>query len=75
MWGPFKASRSAFGEWLDKRGISQTELSQLSGVPRTTINSLARGEAKRPSRLTARKIVNALRDLDEDVDVRDFWDV
>lgn len=75
MWGPFKALRTKFGEWLDKRGISQTELSQLSGVPRTTINSLARGEAKRPSRLTARKIVQALRDIGEDVHTRDFWDV
>ncbi len=74
MW-IFKAPRTRFGKWLDQIGISQTDLSRSSGVPITTISSLARGEAKKPTRLTGRKLMKAIREIDPEAKERDFWDV
>lgn len=35
-------------EWREKRGLTQAELSKLSGVPQQTISSLETGERANP---------------------------
>lgn len=73
MW--FGPPLSKFGKWMKRRGISQVEMSELSGVPRGTIGNLARDETKRPTRLTLRKLWRAIKEIDPNVDPWDFWDM
>lgn len=75
MWRRFGPSRSKFGQWLDEHDVSHTTMSDKSGVPGTTIGSLARGDAKNPTRLTERKLKKAMKEIDPYVDARDFWDI
>ena len=67
--------RTKFGAWLNEHRLSQTELSRMSGVSSTTINSLSTGRAERPTRLTGRKLMRAVREIDPGVKESDFWDV
>lgn len=67
--------RTAFGKWLDKRGIKQQWLVEKSGVSRSTISQLASEEEREPTMKNARKIIKALRDLDPNVKSDDFWDM
>ncbi len=71
----FDMPRSAFGKWIKSHGVSTVELSEMSGVPRTTISSLATGEHKRPTRLTGRKLMKAIREIEPNAKESDFWDV
>ena len=68
-------NRSKLGKWLDDHGISQMDLSTWSGVSYRTVQDLVRGESKRPTRLTARKLLRAIRDVEPSVKESDFWDV
>lgn len=65
--------RTAFGKWLDKRGIKQQWLVKKSGVSRSTISQLASEEGREPTLKNARKIVKALREIDPNVNHDDFW--
>ena len=51
------------------------KLSELSGLPIGTISALSRGDHNRPTRLTVRKLMKAIREIDPDVHEKDFWDV
>ncbi|GLG02268.1 hypothetical protein Alches_23090 [Alicyclobacillus hesperidum subsp. aegles] len=66
-------NRSKFGEWLERHGVSQTDLSKMSGVPDSTINNLATSRAQHPTRLTARKLMEAIREIDPEARFEDFW--
>ena len=68
-------NRSKLGEWMDEHGISQTNLSDRSGVSYRTVQDLVRGESKRPTKLTARKLMKAIREVDPVAKESDFWDV
>lgn len=70
-----KRRRSKFGEWLDEKGISQSEFSRRSGVNQGTVNGLATGDVQKPTRLNARKLMKAIREIENDLELRDFWDV
>lgn len=70
-----KRRRSKFGEWLDEKGISQSEFSLRSGVNQGTVNGLATGDVQKPTRLNARKLMKAIREIENDLELRDFWDV
>lgn len=72
MWF-FGPPRTDFGKWLDNNGISQSDLSRVSGVSVKTISDLARGRTKKPTRLTARKLIKAIRLYDAEVSMEDFW--
>lgn len=65
--------RTRFGKWLDERHVSQSEMARLSGLSQKTVNSLAIGEAQKPTRLTARKLMKAVREIDPDATFDDFW--
>jgi predicted transcriptional regulator len=68
--------RSKLGKWLDERGISQQWLAKKSGVGRTTISNLSKGDGEHtPNASTIKKILKALRDIDSRVKADDFWDM
>ena len=71
----FDRPRSEFGKWAKSRGVSMVKLSELSGLPIGTISALSRGDHNRPTRLTVRKLMKAIREIDPDVHEKDFWDV
>jgi putative transcriptional regulator len=69
-------NRSKLGKYIDKNGITQTELSKKSGVSRATIVRLCSGDAFMPNMKTAARVIKALRELvDPNVSTDKFWDV
>lgn len=70
-WLRLGKRRSKFGEWMDRRGLTQQDISIRSGVNRNTIGQLANSDAQ-PSYKTRRKLDRALRDQGFRSD--DFWD-
>jgi predicted transcriptional regulator len=68
--------RSKLGKWLDKRGISQQWLAKTSGVGRTTISDLCKGDHDHtPNMTTIKKIMKALKQIDSSVNSGDFFDM
>jgi len=66
--------RSKFGEYLDRRNITQLWLSKESKVNRNTISELCDGSKKlEPNEKTITRIVSALRKHGHDVRAEDFW--
>jgi putative transcriptional regulator len=67
--------RSNLGRWIDRRGISQLELAEKSGISRNTISRLCNGDAYQPNIKTAKKIIRALRQWDTEISIEDFWNI
>lgn len=74
MWF-FGPPRSKFGKWLERKGLTQTELSAISGVADSTISGLVTGRTKKPSAKVGRKLTRACKQIDPYFDERDFWNV
>lgn len=69
-------SRSKLGRFLDKRGISQEWLVKKSKVSRNTISKLASGTNEyEPSLGTIKKIMKAIKEVDDRAKSSDFFDV
>jgi predicted transcriptional regulator len=68
--------RSKLGKWLDKRGITQQWLSKTSGVGRTTISDLCKGNHDHtPNLVTIKKIIKTLKQIDSSIKPDDFFDM
>ncbi|MDT3762950.1 helix-turn-helix transcriptional regulator [Priestia filamentosa] len=68
--------RSKLGEWLDKRGVSQQWLANNSKVSRSTVSELCQADGKHaPTQKTMAKILKALRNIDPNIKVDDFWNM
>lgn len=65
--------RSKFGKYLDKNSISQQDLSEKSGVSKSTISRLCQPENYEPNFKSAKKIINTLKKSGYNVDYDDFW--
>ena len=65
--------RSKFGEWLDTKGISQSDLSKSTGISHCTINELATGYHQKPTRRTGQKLMKTVREIDPEAKESDFW--
>lgn len=70
-WFGLGKQRSKFGKWLDRRGITQQEVAERSGVNRNTVGELANNTDSKPSWKTRRKLDRGLRDAGFRSD--DFW--
>ena len=70
-WFRLRKERSKFGEWIDKRGLTQQEIAERSGVNRNTVGELANDTNARPSWKTRRKLDRGLTDIGFRSD--DFW--
>jgi putative transcriptional regulator len=67
--------RSRFGKYLDRHSITQQEISDESGVSKSTISRLCQPEETEPTLGVAKRIVNALKKHDPRIDYKDFWDM
>jgi putative transcriptional regulator len=67
--------RSRFGKYLDRNSIAQQEISDESGVSKSTISRLCHPNETEPTLGVAKKIINALRKYDSNIDYKDFWDM
>ena len=67
--------RTAFGKWIDKRGISQTWIVNETKLNKYTISKIANSHDHIPSGRTMRKILTVLRKVDPTVKQDDFWSV
>lgn len=65
--------RSDFGKFLDKEGITQTELEKASKVGRSTISRLCSDEEYFPKISTAKKIAKGFDRLGVDFDEDEFF--
>lgn len=74
VWG-WKKSRSKFGRWLDSQGIEQTEFSKKAKVSRNTISTLCNDKSYIPSPKVMKKVLDAVRRIDPNAKMNDFWDM
>lgn len=74
MWGIGKP-RSRLGKWLDKRSIDQKELQKAAKVSGNTISKACNEKDYIPSSGVMKKILKAIRQIDPDAKMNDFWDM
>lgn len=60
-------SRTKFGRWLDREGITQIEIERRAKLGRATISKLCNDSEYRPKFETVKKIRKALHQLGKDV--------
>ncbi|MDA2440105.1 helix-turn-helix transcriptional regulator [Bacillus cereus] len=68
-----KTNRSKFGKWLDRQGISQSELGEKSKLSRATISKLCNDHTYRPKLSTIVQITKGLSKLGKKINENDFW--
>ncbi|MDQ0862398.1 helix-turn-helix transcriptional regulator [Bacillus sp. V2I10] len=74
MWGIGK-TRSKLGKWLDKRGLEQKDLEKASKVSHKTISKACNEKDYIPSQSVMKKILSAVRKIDSNAKMNDFWDM
>jgi transcriptional regulator with XRE-family HTH domain len=74
MWGIGKP-RSKLGKWLDKNGLEQQDLAQASKVSRNTISKICNEKDYMPRQDVLKKLLKAIRKVDPNVKLSDFWDM
>ncbi len=72
-WSKLGKKRSKFGQWIDSRGLTQSDIVDMTGVSRRTINELAY-DLRNPSWDTRKKIMDAVNEIDKDKSSSDFWE-
>ncbi|NYV67085.1 helix-turn-helix transcriptional regulator [Bacillus sp. Gen3] len=60
-------SRTKFGRWIDRQGISQIEIEELSGLSRRTISRLCNDHNYTPKYSTVVRVKKALTNLGKNV--------
>ncbi|MEK4503680.1 MULTISPECIES: helix-turn-helix domain-containing protein [Bacillus] len=66
--------RSKLGKFLDRHDLTQEKVSKVSGVSKSTLSRLCKGNAFHPSFKNQNKIITALRKLTgKNIDPTDFW--
>jgi hypothetical protein len=74
VWGKgLGRERTELGEWLADHGKTQSWLESITGLDRKTISTICGNPEYRPSALTKRTVVQAIRSEGYDVEVSDFW--
>lgn len=68
-----RTSRTKFGRFLDKNGISQKEIEKKAKLSRATVSRLCNDHTYKPKISTATKITRGLNKLGKNVDEREFW--
>jgi hypothetical protein len=74
-FGGLGKKRTAFGKWLDRRGIKQEWVVKETGLNKATVSELASNPDRSPTRKTMQKILKAVRKIDPNVRAEDFWDM
>lgn len=74
VWGLGAAkNKTKLGEFLNRKGITQGELTKASGVNKNTLTLACSDPNYEPSDLTKRRIINALTLMEFGVSQSDFW--
>lgn len=74
MWGLGK-SRSKLGKWLDRHGLEQQDLMKESKVSKNTVSKVCNESDYVPRADVMKKILKAIRKVDPDAKMSDFWDM
>ncbi|WP_440604610.1 helix-turn-helix domain-containing protein [Bacillus sp. GB_SG_008] len=70
-----RKNRTKLGKWLDRHGIEQQELEEETGVSRNTISRLCNNKSHMPSFPVVQKIIRAIKKVERNAKVTDFWDM
>jgi len=68
-------SRSKFGKWLDREGITQVDFAEKCKVSSRTIWKLCNDKEYIPSPVILKKVMNYVRRLDGSKRADDFFDI
>ncbi|MGM7683568.1 helix-turn-helix domain-containing protein [Cytobacillus sp. Hm23] len=63
------------GKWMHKRGITGAWLQKETKLNKSTISSLTSNKDYSPRQSTMRKVIKALRKIDPNAKVDDFFDM
>ena len=73
-WFFINKPRSKFGKFLDHHKLTQKEVSEMSGLSKSTISRLCKGDAFHPSFKNGKRVLLALKKLtNKNVDYSDFF--
>lgn len=67
--------RTPLGKWIDRKGITQEELSRSAKINRDTAGAACSKIGYIPSPTVMKKILKALREMDPTIISSDFWDM
>jgi transcriptional regulator with XRE-family HTH domain len=70
-----RKKRSKLGKYLDREGFSQEELVKVSKVSRNTISRICSDPDYTPAGSTIKKIMGAIKKLDPNAKVDDFFNM
>lgn len=73
-WGLNK-TRSKVGMFIDRMGYSQEDLRKATGIGRNTVTKLCNDPNYIPSPKIMKMLMEAIRELDSDAKVDDFFDM
>jgi putative transcriptional regulator len=65
--------RTRIGKFLDQNKITQEKIRGAAGIDRTIMAEICGNADYNPQMKTMIKIVSALRKMEYDVEMRDFW--
>lgn len=65
--------RTKFGKWIDREGITQTEVVKASGIGKNLVSKMASDKEYAPKYSTFEKVRRGLDKIGYDVDYDDFW--
>ncbi len=74
MWGIGK-KRSKLGKFIDKNGYSQEDLMKVAKIGRSTASRVCADPDYSPTANTIKKIMKAVRKIDPNAKVDDFFDM
>ncbi len=74
MWGLGKP-RSKLGKFIDKHGYTIQELSNASKINRNTLGKACSDPQYLPTATSIKKIMKAIRKIDPNAKVDDFFDI
>jgi predicted transcriptional regulator len=74
MWGIGK-SRSNLGKWLDQKGLEQQDLAKIANVSKNTVTKACSDKDYIPRQDVIIKLLKAIRKVDPQAKMSDFWDM
>jgi len=60
---------------LDKKGLEQQELARVAKVSKSTVSKACNEKDYIPRHDVIKKLLSAIRKIDPDVRMSDFWDI
>ncbi|MFP7226033.1 helix-turn-helix transcriptional regulator [Priestia filamentosa] len=74
MWGIGK-SKSKLGRWMDKKGLAQKDLAKEAKVSKNTVTKACTDKEYIPRQDVMKKLLEAIRKVDPNAKMSDFWDM